>query len=148
MGSHDIPGGSWQRRNNRCIFPRQTVEKTRFSHVGQPGQHHSEAFPQPLALSAPLKLYLDFLGQEAEHLAATRQRTFTHMRLLDEVDRRFKPPENLDQPSPPVRKLPACSSFRMPDGLPSLPFGSRLDKVGKAFDFEEIELAVAECPPR
>jgi hypothetical protein len=36
----------------------------------------------------------------------------------------------------------------MPDGLPSLPFGSRLDKVGKAFDFEEIELAIAECPPR
>ena len=130
-------------RDNCSLITSYRIEKARFASVWWTRNDDPDTVLQWLD-AGPAEPFAQFTGQVG---AARGQRWIHRLIILIIVDRSFGACRQRKQALLPQPNLLAQPAFGQGQGGLALRFGLRLDQVGEALGFGQVDTTVSECPP-
>ena len=148
MDLDDVPGGAFERRDDRRLAPGDTVEQARLARIGRTCDGDHQAIAQTLATA--------IIGQHRRDLAPQRrslrqgrgQQGGGYVGLIGKIDPGLDHGERRDQVAPPRFGALGKGAGHLAERLATLCLRVRPDEVGEALDRREVDPAVLERPPR
>ena len=129
-------------RDDGHVAPGQRIQQARLAGVGRPRQHDVKPLAQQLAAVAVIEMLADLAGQRLHLGAGSLDGDDGDVGLIGKIDGGFELRHGADQTLPPSLIEAKQRSARLPQSLPSLRGGFRLDEIRQPLRAGQIELAV------